>query len=129
MDPPEIVPSVTELSISEGSGDEDITINSNLKINFDSSNWNDPQTVILGAAEDDLDVLNSAAVIGFSASGFSTVNVRTIELDNDFRLTLVRNSRSNRTRIWLSLYWLDWRYSLYGRFHIPGIYGNHGSKH
>ena len=110
--PPAILPSTTELIVPEGgtqtigltlskdperplsvmaevvSGDPDITIDSNSQITFDSANWNRPGTIMLSAAEDDLDVLHSPAIVSLSAPGFAPVHIKAIEADNDVKLTL-----------------------------------------
>jgi hypothetical protein len=64
------------------SGDPDITIELGSVLIFDSSNYSEPQTVILGAAEDD-DYLNGTAFVSVSAAGFSTVVVTANEGDNE----------------------------------------------
>ncbi|MHC4498150.1 MAG: right-handed parallel beta-helix repeat-containing protein, partial [Planctomycetota bacterium] len=71
-----------EVTVAHRSGDSDITVVSGASLVFNSSNYTQPQTVTLAAAED-ADYFNGSAVIGVSASGFVTAALGALEWDND----------------------------------------------
>ena len=64
------------------SDDLDITIESGNNLTFDSSNYAQPQTVTLTAAEDN-DFANGMAVVTISADGFHPITIRAAESEND----------------------------------------------
>ncbi|MEV0407005.1 cellulase family glycosylhydrolase [Actinoallomurus sp. NPDC050550] len=65
-----------------GTGDGDITVVSGATLTFTTSNWNTPQTVKLGAAEDP-DSTNGTRPITVASSGLTSVTVNATEADND----------------------------------------------
>ena len=69
------------VSVSRTSGDADISVVSSQLLTFDASNWSQPQTVTLAAAED-ADNLNGRALIGLEASGFTSSGVVAVESDS-----------------------------------------------
>src|SRR5690606_36580198 len=69
------------VTVSLGSGDPDITIQSGSTLTF-PANTTGPQTVTLAAAEDS-DSTNGARTIIVSSSGLASVNVTATEQDND----------------------------------------------
>ncbi|MHC4675157.1 MAG: S8 family serine peptidase [Planctomycetota bacterium] len=71
-----------EVTVAVESGDPDITLESSGTLTFDSSNYLDPQTVTLAAAEDG-DNLNGTAAIRVSMVGLFTAVVSATEVDND----------------------------------------------
>ena len=62
--------SSTTVRVSRVSGDTGITVRSGASLVFNASSWNTYQTVTLSAAED-LDIVNSSAVIRCSAAGIT----------------------------------------------------------
>ncbi len=70
------------------SGDTDLSVSGGATLTFTTANWNNPQTVILSAAED-ADVANGTATFAVSSVGLSTVNVTATEADNDTQSLLV----------------------------------------
>jgi predicted outer membrane repeat protein len=71
-----------EATVYRISGDPDISVESGALLTFDSSNYFQPQTVTLSAAEDE-DYINNEASIWISASGFVVAVVSATEADND----------------------------------------------
>ncbi|MCJ7728842.1 MAG: right-handed parallel beta-helix repeat-containing protein, partial [Sedimentisphaerales bacterium] len=71
-----------QVGVAVESGDPDITVRSGATLVFDSSNYSQPQTVTLAAAEDE-DYLNGAALVSVSAPAFSIVAVNVTESEND----------------------------------------------
>ncbi|UCF16815.1 MAG: hypothetical protein JSW59_05010, partial [Phycisphaerales bacterium] len=71
-----------EVTVAVESGDPDITVASGATLMFDSSNYSQPQTATLAAAEDE-DHLNGTASISVSAAGFSLIAVTATEADNE----------------------------------------------
>jgi predicted outer membrane repeat protein len=71
-----------EATVYRESGDTDISVESGALLTFDSSNYSNPQTVTLSAAEDE-DYINGEASIRISASGFVVAVVSATEADND----------------------------------------------
>jgi len=69
-------------TVSQVSGDSDITVTGGATLTFNSTNWNNPHTVELSAG-DDVDIVNGEATIRISASGVETKNITARELDND----------------------------------------------
>ena len=69
-----------EVSVVFESGDPDITVESGSVLVFGPSDYNQPKTVVLAAAEDE-DYLNGNAVINVSAEGIDTVSVKAVEED------------------------------------------------
>jgi len=78
VDPLETV----EVSVAVESGDPDITVESGGLLTFDSTNYTQPQTVTLAAAED-ADELHGATVILVSAPGVYPASVTAYELDSE----------------------------------------------
>ncbi|MHC4284386.1 MAG: right-handed parallel beta-helix repeat-containing protein, partial [Planctomycetota bacterium] len=78
MDPHHIV----EVTVVHQSGDQDITIQSAATLSFDSSNYDQSQTVTLAAVEDD-DNVAGTAVIHLSATGLPPAFVTAREVDNE----------------------------------------------
>ncbi|UCF42393.1 MAG: right-handed parallel beta-helix repeat-containing protein [Planctomycetota bacterium] len=71
-----------EVTVANESGDPDITVESGALLTFDSSNYSEPQTVIVSAEEDE-DYLDGATVILVSAPEYLTTEVTATEADND----------------------------------------------
>ena len=71
-----------QVTVVVASGDSDITIESDTSLTFDSSNYAEPQTVRLSAAEDD-DALNGTALIQITSLGFYASSVGADEMDNE----------------------------------------------
>ncbi len=71
-----------EATIVRHSGDQDITVLSGATLTFDSSNYFQPQTVTLAAAEDK-DHFTGKALIWISASGFITGGLVATEEENE----------------------------------------------
>jgi len=70
------------VTVTYHSGDEDISVQSGSELFFDSSNYHQPQTVVLSAAEDG-DFVNSTTWIVIQAAGFPTKKITTRESDNE----------------------------------------------
>lgn len=75
-------PGTVTVTVSRTSGDSDITVQSGSSLTFTSANWNDFQTVILAAAQDD-DIQNNTAAIGISAPGLAAREIQATEIDDD----------------------------------------------
>jgi len=71
-----------EVTVAHRSGDTDITVESGALLTFDSSNYTQPQTVTLAAAEEG-DYLKGMALIQVSAPGLAHAEVIASEWDND----------------------------------------------
>jgi len=71
-----------EVTVTVHSGDPDITVESGEILTFDSSNYSQPQTVTLAAAED-IDPFNGTALIWVDSPGFALQVVNAIEEDNE----------------------------------------------
>jgi predicted outer membrane repeat protein len=71
-----------EVTVFHKSGDPDITVQSAGTLTFDSSNYSQPQTITLAAAEDS-DNFNSRALIWISAPAIFPASVTAIEADNE----------------------------------------------
>jgi len=71
-----------DVTVAHYSGDPDITVDSGALLTFNSSNYGDPQTVTLAAAEDG-DHINSQALIEISSPGFDSATLEAVESDND----------------------------------------------
>ena len=78
MDPLESI----EVTVNCRSGDPDISIVTGGVLSFDSSNYSEPQTVTLSAAED-ADYLNGETLIWISAPDFFTAGCVATEADNE----------------------------------------------
>jgi subtilisin family serine protease len=78
LDPQEPV----TVTIAYHSGDEDISVQSGSELLFDSSNYYQPQTVVLAAAEDD-DFVNGSTWIVIQAQDFPARKITTTESDNE----------------------------------------------
>jgi len=78
LDPLEAV----TVTVDYHSGDADISVLSGQVLYFDSGNYNQPQTVVLAAAEDD-DFINSTTWIVIQAEGIPTKKITTRESDNE----------------------------------------------
>lgn len=70
-------------------GDPDITIESDTILTFDSSDYSEPKTAVLGAAEDG-DYVSSLSVFWISAPGFQTAGIRATEQENDVSPAILR---------------------------------------
>jgi hypothetical protein len=70
------------VSVSRISGDNDITVQSGSSLTFQPGDWNEFQTVVLAAAQDD-DAQNDTATIGISAPGLTTREIQAKEIDDD----------------------------------------------
>ena len=70
------------VTVAHVSGDTEITVESGAALTFDSSNYSQPQTVTLAAAED-WDSFYGTATIQVSAPGFATYAVIANEGDNE----------------------------------------------
>jgi len=70
------------VTVAYYSGDTDISVQSGSELFFDSSNYYQPQTVVLAAAEDG-DFVNSNTWIVIQAQDFPTRKITTRELDNE----------------------------------------------
>jgi len=68
------------LNINKVSGDADLSLGSSSTLQFDSANWNQPQTIVFNAAYD-ADTDNSPAVFEISGTGLTTVVINVAELD------------------------------------------------
>ena len=82
------------MRVSRVSGDTGITVRSGTSLVFNASSWNTYQTVTLSAAED-LDTVNSSAVIRCSAAGITNRDVTATEQDNDKITNLALASRGS----------------------------------
>jgi hypothetical protein len=71
-----------EATVYRESGDPDIAVESGALLIFDSSNYSQPQTVTLTAAEDE-DHLSSEALFWISTSGFVGASVSATDADNE----------------------------------------------
>jgi hypothetical protein len=71
-----------EVAVTVASGDGDVKVASGAILTFESSNYAQPRTVTLVAAQDD-DFADGLAIVTVSASGFPTVIVQVSESDND----------------------------------------------
>ncbi len=71
-----------DVTVAHYSGDSDITIDSGALLTFNSSNYWNPQTVALAAAEDG-DHVNGQAIIEISSPGLNSVTLEAVESDND----------------------------------------------
>jgi hypothetical protein len=71
-----------EAIVYRESGDADIAVESGALLTFDSSNYWQPQTVTLTAAEDD-DRFSSEALFWISTSGYVVASVTATEADNE----------------------------------------------
>jgi len=71
-----------EVTVAVESGDPDITVESGGLLTFDSTNYTQPQTVTLAAAED-ADELHGSTVILASAPGVYPAGVTAYELDSE----------------------------------------------
>ena len=72
----------TTVTVSRVSGDPDISVQLGGSMEFNAGNWNTYQPVTLAAAED-VDMVNSTAVIRCSAPGTADKDVTATEWDND----------------------------------------------
>ncbi len=71
-----------EANVTCHCGDQDITVATGGILSFDSSNYSEPQTVTLAAAED-IDYLNGETLLWISAPGFFTAGCLATEADNE----------------------------------------------
>ncbi|MHC5059954.1 MAG: S8 family serine peptidase [Planctomycetota bacterium] len=70
------------VAVAYQSGDTDITVQSGASLTFNSSNYTQPQTVILAAAED-TDYFSGVTLIWINASEFPTTAINAAEVDNE----------------------------------------------
>ncbi|MHC4758058.1 MAG: S8 family serine peptidase, partial [Planctomycetota bacterium] len=73
---------IIEVVVAYQSGDADITIQFGGSLTFNSSNYTQPQTVTLAAAED-TDYFSGVTLIWISASEFPTTAINATEVDNE----------------------------------------------
>lgn len=93
---------VIEVSVTKQSGDDDIAIDSGTTLVFDSSDYFQPKTVTLSAAEDQ-DYVNGVAQLHISAEGYISSEVMVSEWDNDTPVVVyvdVDAPGSNNGRSW-----------------------------
>jgi len=94
-----------EVTVTCRSGDSDISIASGGVLSFDPSNYSEPQTVTLAAA-DDTDYLNGEALLWISAPDFYTAGCLAAEADNEPVPTILYvdndaiNTGDNQGRSW-----------------------------
>ncbi len=79
---PPVIP--IEVEVEYNAGDDDISIVSGSILYFDSSNYDQPQTVVLAAAEDE-DYDEGAGQVILSGSHSETITVFVHEVENDVR--------------------------------------------
>ena len=79
---PPVIP--IEVEVEYNAGDDDISIVSGSILYFDSSNYDQPQTVVLAAAEDE-DYDEGAGQVILSGSHSETIKVFVHEVENDVR--------------------------------------------
>lgn len=77
-DPGQAVP----VTVGHDGGDPDLSVASGLTVTFDSTNWSDPQSITVAAAEDD-DTTAGQATFVLSAPLAQSVTVTATEVDND----------------------------------------------
>jgi len=70
------------VNVARTSGDTDISVSCGSTLNFNSANYNIPQTVTIAAAED-ADNLNDTATVSVSAPSATTRTVSVTGIDND----------------------------------------------
>jgi len=70
------------VTVTYHSGDEDISVQSGSVLFFDPSNYHQPQTIVLAAAEDD-DFVNGTTWIVIEAQDFPSKKITTRESDNE----------------------------------------------
>jgi hypothetical protein len=75
-------PGTVTVSVSRTGGDSDITVQSGSPLIFPPDRWDNFQTVILAAAQDD-DIQNNTATIGISAPGLAAREIQAKEIDDD----------------------------------------------
>ncbi|MBI5835027.1 MAG: C10 family peptidase [Armatimonadetes bacterium] len=73
------------VATTRASGDVSLSPIAGGSLTFTSSNWNEPQTVTIGAAEDE-DAADGSADIAVAAPGWTGAGVHAVCLDNDKRL-------------------------------------------
>ena len=76
------------VTVSRTAGDADLSVSGGSSLSFTPSDWNTPQTVTLGAA-DDADAVNGTATITVASAGLSSVDVTASEADNDTQALVV----------------------------------------
>jgi hypothetical protein len=75
------------VSVSQTSGDTDISVIAGASMTFTTENWGSYQTVTVAAAQD-ADTANGTATITCAASGLSSKTVTVNEVDDDSTLTV-----------------------------------------
>lgn len=83
-----------EVEVLVATGDGDIQITSPKILHFDSSNFDQPQTVSLAAGEDS-DCYGGLTIFMVRATEFVSVQVRAVEIDNDSILYVDTNQDGN----------------------------------
>ena len=76
------------VTVARTAGDADLSVSGGVSLSFTSSDWNTPQTVTLGAAED-ADAVNGTATITVASAGLTSVDVTANEVDNDTQALVV----------------------------------------
>jgi len=71
-----------DVATSITAGDADLTISSGALLTFDAGNYDQPQEVVLSAAQDD-DFSNGTATLQITAPGVEPLDATAIELDDD----------------------------------------------
>ena len=70
------------VTAAQTAGDSDLGVTGGATLTFTIANWNTPQTVTIGAAED-ADAANGTATIAVTSSGLTSQTVTATEVDND----------------------------------------------
>jgi len=83
-----------QVTVAYHSGDPDIAVQSGTLLTFNSSNYSNPQTVTVAAAED-TDFLHGKALIWVSAATFVTAALNATEVDNDVPAVLYVDADAN----------------------------------
>ena len=84
------------VSVSQTSGDTDISVTGGASLTFTTENWGGYQTVTVAAAQD-ADTANSTATITCAASGLSSKTVTVNEVDDDSTLTVTSGGNGTAT--------------------------------
>ncbi len=85
-----------EVTSAVTSGDPDIVLASGAVVTFDSSNYDQPRTVTLSAAEDE-DFENGSALVTVNAPSFHSITVYITESENDHTLYVDANAPGANT--------------------------------
>lgn len=88
--------SSVDVTVSHVAGDSDLTIQAGSSLIFESSDWDQYQTVTVDAAND-VDAVTDQASFEISSNGLSTLSVIANEIEDDVLEILVDNSTVNLT--------------------------------